>query len=72
MRRQASSLTLDTGQPSISLDIHPSCQLMALAHTNGQLSIHDTGDGRVLNIIRYMNMSQVNYTGTVNKVKPKA
>ena len=32
---------------------HFSCQLMAVAHTNGQLSLHNTVDGRVVNIIRW-------------------
>ena len=52
IRRQSSLMSHDTGQPSISLDIHPSVEVVVVAHTNGQLVMHSTLDGKVINVIR--------------------
>ena len=58
LRRQSSLMSHDTGQPSLSLDIHPSAALVALAHTNGQLSLHNTHTGRIVNVIRQPHTRQ--------------
>ena len=52
LRCQSSLMSHDTGQPSISLDIHPSVEVVVVAHTNGQLVMHSTLDGKVINVIR--------------------
>ena len=52
IRRQSSLMSHDTGQPSISLDLHPSVEVVVVAHTNGQLVMHSTLDGKVINVIR--------------------
>ena len=58
LRRQSSLMSHDTGHPSISLDIHPTSPLVAVAHTNGQLSLHSTHDGRMINVIRQPHTRQ--------------
>jgi len=52
IRRQSSLMSHDTGHPSISLDIHPIVEVVVVAHTNGQLVMHSTLDGKVINVIR--------------------
>ena len=52
LRCQSSLMSHDTGQPSISLDLHPSVEVVVVAHTNGQLVMHSTLDGKVINVIR--------------------
>jgi len=52
MRRQASTLTITTGQPIITLDIHPVAPLYAAWTVSQQVSLHSL-TGTMLNQIRY-------------------
>ena len=52
VRRQSSVLTHSSGQSCLSVDIHPSTHILALASTTGQLSVFSVRDGKMINIIR--------------------
>jgi len=52
MRRQASVATINTGQPIITLDIHPVAPLFAAWTVSQQVSLHSLS-GTMLNQIRY-------------------
>merc|ERR1712058_205955 len=52
IRKQSSLHTWDTGNGIISFDIHATCPLVSMAHSNGQLSLYSTLDGKMVNIIK--------------------
>jgi len=52
IRKQSSLHTWDTGSGIISFDIHATCPLVSMAHSNGQLSLYSTLDGKMVNIVK--------------------
>jgi len=69
VRRQASLATIPTGQPAISLDIHQAAPVFAAWTVGQQISVHELGEGRQLNTVRYHEGILGQRLGPVNCLK---
>ena len=74
LRRQSSLATVDTGQPAVSLDIHPTAPLFSVSSGGGgggpqhNLSVWGL-DGKMINMVRPGHSRPSTATASLNNIK---
>ena len=70
LRRQSSVATVDTGQPAVSLDIHPTAPLFSVSSGGPQHNLTVWGlDGKMINMVRPGHSRPSSATTSLNNIK---